>query len=257
MEYGICNLGIVSVRSEGNDRAEILSQLLFGEHFKILEEAEKWIHIHKEKDQYKGWICKKQFKEITYEDYDNLSINDFPVCGEKYTYLKDLEGQTMIPISYGAVLPYFHKGNCRIRKKNYQFEGQISSANFNDLEKYAKSLLNTPYLWGGKGPLGIDCSGFSQLIYRLCGISIPRDSFVQAEQGESVRSMDEIKKGDLAFFQNKEGKVNHVGIVQENNQIIHASGKVRIDELNESGIYTLDHKINTHKFHSIKRIFDQ
>ncbi len=254
MEYGICNLGIVSVRSESDDRAEIISQLLFGEHFKILDEVENWIQIQKEKDQYKGWICKKQFKEITYEDHDNLCINNFPVCGEKNSYLKDLENQTMIPISYGAVLPYFHKGNCKIRDKKYQFKGQISSGNFNDLEKYAKSLLNTPYLWGGKGPLGIDCSGFTQLIYKLCGIHIPRDSFVQAEQGDLINSMNDTQSGDLAFFQNNNGKVTHVGLILKNNKIIHASGKVRIDELTDNGIYASEYKNITHKMHSIKRL---
>ena len=125
MEYGICDLGIVSVRAESNDRSEIVTQLLFGEHFKIIEEAQNWIQIQLGKDQYTGWICKKQYKEITYEDYDNLTINDFPVCGKKTAYLKDLDNQNITPISYGAVLPYFHNGNCRIRNKNYEYNDDI------------------------------------------------------------------------------------------------------------------------------------
>lgn len=254
MEYGICDLGIVSVRVEGDDRSEIVTQLLFGEHFKIIEEAENWILVQLGKDQYTGWICKKQYKEITYEDYDNLTINDFPVCGKKIAYLKDLDNQTMIPISYGAVLPYFHNGNCKIRKKNYEYNGDISSGNFNDHPKYARSLLNTPYLWGGKGPYGIDCSGFTQLIYNLCGIHIPRDAYQQAELGDKIDALNNIQSGDLAFFQNKDGKINHVGIILENDQIIHASGKVRIDQLTEDGIYANDYKKITHMMYSIKRI---
>ena len=254
MEYGICNLGIVSVRIDGNDRSEIVTQLLFGEHFKILEETENWIRIQTAKDHYNGWICKKQYKEITYEDYDNLNINEFPVCGEIMAYLKDLNNHSMIPISYGAVLPYFHNKNCRIRKSNFEFLGNTASENFNDHEKYARTLLNTPYLWGGKGPLGIDCSGFTQLIYQLCGKQLPRDAYQQAELGDEIDTLTNTQTGDLAFFQNKEGKINHVGLILDNNKIIHASGKVRIDQLKEEGIYANDFKKITHKMHSIKRI---
>ncbi len=253
MEYGICNLGIVSVRAKGNDRSEIVSQLLFGEHFKILKETKKWVQIQVVKDQYLGWICKKQFMEITYEDYDNLDINNFPVCADGIAYLKELNNQTVIPISYGAILPYFHKNNCSIRNKKYEFIGQLASGNFNDHEKYAKALLNSPYLWGGKGVFGIDCSGFTQLIYKLCGIHIPRDSYVQAKQGDLINSISKTQSGDLAFFQNDKGKVTHVGLIINKNQIIHASGKVKIDELTEEGIYVPENKTITHKMHCIKR----
>ena len=160
----------------------------------------------------------------------------------------------MIPISYGAVLPYFHNKNCRIRKSNFEFLGNTASKNFNDHEKYALTLLNTPYLWGGKGPLGIDCSGFTQLIYQLCGKQLPRDAYQQAELGDEIDTLTNTQTGDLAFFQNKEGKINHVGLILDNNEIIHASGKVRIDQLKEEGIYAKDFKKITHKMHSIKRI---
>ena len=130
----------------------------------------------------------------------------------------------------------------------------LATSKKSDLETYSKSLLNTPYLWGGRGPFGIDCSGFSQLIFRLCGIKLPRDAYQQAELGEIIKPTKSIK-GDLAFFENNMGKINHVGIVLEKNKIIHSSGKVRIDELNDNGIYNSDSKSITHSLAYIKRLF--
>lgn len=157
MEYGICHLGTVPARAEASDKAEIVTHVLFGEHFKILEDITSdtgagWLKIRLHHDQYEAWICKKQFMEITLQDYDNLSANEFPICGELFAHIEDVETGEQTPITLGATLPYFHQGKLKLRKKQFKYTGKIASPN-DDLSTIAKSLLNTPYLWGGRGQL--------------------------------------------------------------------------------------------------------
>ena len=252
MEYGICILGTIPLRNEANDQSEIVSQVLFGQHFKILEIKPKWIKIKLAIDNYEGWICAKQYEEITYEDYDNLCINDFPLVSSIFTRIQKLNSKESIPISMGATLPFFNNGIVKIRKHKFKFSGDIASKNASDLINYAFKLINAPYLWGGKSILGIDCSGFTQLVFSLCGIYLPRDAHQQVKMGKIV-NINNIYPADLVFFENN-NKINHVGIALENHQIIHASGKVRVDNLSKKGILLASNKQLTHRLHSVKRI---
>jgi|TARA_B100001093_G_scaffold438750_1_gene438320 hypothetical protein len=254
MEYGICILGTIPLRNEANDKSEIVSQVLFGQHFKILEIKSKWIKIKLATDNYEGWICAKQYEEITYEDYDNLCINDFPLVGSIFTRIQKLNSKESIPISMGATLPFFNNGIVKIRKLKFKFSGDIASKNTSDLIKYAFKLINAPYLWGGKSILGIDCSGFTQLVFSLCGIKIPRDAYQQVESGKKL-NFSETRPGDLIFFINDSDRIHHVGIALKDDKIIHASGKVRIDGLNKDGI--LNNGIISHKYHSTVRISEK
>ena len=138
----------------------------------------------------------------------------------------------------------------------YKFDGPTTTG-FTTKEKLvgnALIYLNTPYLWGGRSPFGIDCSGFTQVVYRLQGISLPRDAYQQAEIGTTLSFIEESEPGDLAFFDNNEGKIIHVGIILENNHIIHASGKVRIDRIDQQGIFNKEKGQHTHKLRLIKSI---
>ena len=119
----------------------------------------------------------------------------------------------------------------------------------------AKEFLNVPYLWGGKSFFGIDCSGFTQIIYKIHGIKIPRDAYQQAEIGDALTFIEEAKPGDLAFFENKEGRIHHVGIILADQKIIHAHGKVRIDSLDSTGIFNKDQNKHTHKLRFIRSYF--
>ncbi len=253
MEYGICPLGIIPARAEASDKSEIVTHLLFGEHFTVLEQEQKWLKVKIQHDQYEAWICQKQWMEITHEDYENLSINHFPVVAEPFSYLTDDSGN-QIPIGYGAILPWFHSGEAKIRSRKFKYSGKLASLKPESTIEYAKSMLNTPYLWGGRGSFGIDCSGFTQLIFRLTGMSIPRDAYQQAELGDTVQFVDLTEPGDLVFFDNDEGRINHVGLILEQGKIIHASGKIRIDKLDHQGIFAEDSRNYTHKLRIIKRL---
>ncbi len=252
MSYGFAKLAIIPIRAEGSDKAEIISQLLFGDHYEVLEEQEKWMKIRNHFDQYEGWICSKQFFEITGKEYDELSLNEFPMCAS-------LTGQVVLNeentnITKGAVLPYLHQGDIRIRDERAKFHGDINQATPEKLMNYALSYLNTPYLWGGRSPFGIDCSGFAQIVYKLCGFQLPRDAYQQAEHGYDVPFVETSEPGDLAFFDNEEGRITHVGIVTEPGKIIHASGRVKIDLLDSQGIFDQTLKRYTHKMRLIRRL---
>lgn len=252
MSYGFAKLAIIPVRAEGSDKAEIITQLLFGDHYEVLEEEEKWIRIRNHFDQYEGWICRKQFFEINGKEYDELGMNDFPMCASLSG--KILLNEENTNITKGAVLPYLHQGSIRIRDERAKFNGQVNEASSEKIMEYAMSYLNTPYLWGGRSPFGIDCSGFAQIVYKLCGYKLPRDAYQQAEHGYDIPFVETSEPGDLAFFDNEEGRITHVGIVTEPGKIIHASGRVKIDLLDSQGIFCQDTKRYTHKLRLIRRL---
>ena len=253
MNYGINKLSIIPVRAKADDRSEIITQLLFGEIFNIIDKNIKWIKISNRNDNYQGWICKKQYKEISEEQFHLLSNSPYEICLDKHSVLRNSITDNEIIISTGAILYNYKRGLVSILEDDYKFEGKIASNNFKDVEKYAMQFLKSPYLWGGKGFMGIDCSGFTQVIYFLCGMTIPRDANEQEKIGKQISSISYAKKGDLIFFQNDNSNINHVGIYLGANKIIHASGEVRIDMVNDEGIFTM--KSKSHNFHSIKRLF--
>lgn len=251
--FGICNLAIVPLRLEANDRSEMTSQVLFGEHFKILEQTEKWSRIEIVADGYNGWIDNKQFRMISEEAYNKLSSSPMVLNGDLIEYITT-PGNGLLPIPIGASLSFLQHAD--INFEQYVFEGlQVSGIKSKqNIIQTAYLYLNAPYLWGGKTPFGIDCSGFVQMVYRLNGYNIQRDASQQAMEGEALSFIEESEPGDLAFFDNEEGRIIHVGILMEDNHIIHAHGKVRIDRLDHLGIYNIDTKRHTHKLRVIKKI---
>lgn len=256
--YGICNLGIIPCRKEPSDRSEMVTQLLFGDTFEITEIQGSWTFIKTAYDSYECWIDKKQFQPIAQHTFDIINSSAI-VCNNEFIQLIQHKNTNQhIPLVIGCSLPNFDNGECAIENQTYFFEGDTITGmlpnNKNGIVDTAIQFLNSPYLWGGKSPFGIDCSGFTQTVYKLNGIKLLRDAYQQAEQGETLSFVEEAEPGDLAFFDNDEGKIVHVGIVLENNKIIHASGKVRIDGFDHHGIFNNDKKDYTHQLRLLKRI---
>lgn len=255
MTYGICNLSIVPMRIAPSDASEMVNQLVFGEHFEVLEKNKKWSKIKLAFDGYEGFIDNKQYEDISEDVYKELSEDKSYYAGELIDFITDSQNNlTTIPL--GAKLPFFNNHTFNINKTIFSYDGKVNS------EKLSKSaivetaflFLNVPYLWGGKTPFGIDCSGFTQTVYKLCGYNLLRDAKEQATQGEVLSFIEESEPGDLAFFDNEEGNITHVGIIMNNYNIIHAHGKVRIDTLDHSGIFNADFQKHTHKLRVIKRV---
>jgi hypothetical protein len=256
MNYGICNLSIIALRVEANDRSEMVSQLLFGDHFKILEKSKQWVKIKLAFDNYEGWIDSKQCLKINKKDYDKLTEEPIIVSNELIDFIED-EDQKLFTIVLGSRLPHYANKKFNINKNKYSFEGNIAGipSTKEVIVNTAIMFLNVPYLWGGKTPFGIDCSGLTQMVYKINGYKLLRDASQQAAQGEVLSFIEESEPGDLAFFDDDQGSITHVGIILANNYIIHASGKVRIDRLDQSGIYNAELKKHTHKLRVIKKIF--
>ena len=248
MQYGICNLSIVPLRIELSDTCELVSQVLYGELFKVLEQRKSWSRIRLAYDKYEGWIDNKQYVEISEEDYNTIIKEDHLLSTDLIEYIQDSDDQ-LYTIPIGSSLN-------GLKLLNHTFDGSSSSEKQekNNLIKTAFLYLNAPYLWGGKTPFGIDCSGFTQMVYKLNGYHLLRDASQQATQGHALSFIEESEPGDLAFFDNSEGNIIHVGIIMEDNYIIHAHGKVRIDRLDHSGIYNADKRAHTHKLRVIKKI---
>ncbi len=253
--FGICNLSIVPLRLSPTDTSEMVNQIVFGEHFTILEKDKKWSKIKLAFDGYEGYIDNKQYEEIPESLY--MQIEDQPkvFAGELIDFIHDKENNlTTIPL--GARLPFYKDNQFSINANSYTYEGRINNKKLSkqSIIEIAFLFLNVPYLWGGKTPFGIDCSGFTQTVYKLCGYNLLRDAKEQATQGEVLSFIEESEPGDLAFFDNEEGNITHVGIVMNDYNIIHAHGKVRIDKLDHSGIYNTDTLKHSHKLRMIKKL---
>ena len=246
MILGICNLSIVPVRIVDSDKSEMINQLIYGDIIEILEEKEKWVKIKSVFDDYIGWIDKKQYFKI--DDNIKLDLNN-PVYSINLVEFIENNNNELVTIPIGSDIS-------NISLMNHKFDGKTISGknNRNSIVNTALLFLNSPYLWGGKTPFGIDCSGFTQMVYKINGYKLSRDAKDQANQGETLSFIEESEAGDLAFFNNDQGDIIHVGIILQNNHIIHASGKVRIDRIDHSGIYNNDLNKHTHSLRYIKKI---
>ncbi|AVR46290.1 hydrolase Nlp/P60 [Christiangramia fulva] len=248
MQYGICPLSIVPLRVSPSHESEMTSQLLYGEHFKILEERSQWCRIRGAADDYEAWVNNLQIYKISQEEFFEIEESPLELLSDLIDHITDKEGLLM-PIAMGSVLNF-------VQKLQHQFEGESLSGQLQkeNLVNTALLYLNAPHLWGGKTAFGIDCSGLAQMVYKLNGYNLKRKAAEQAKQGEALSFIEESEAGDLAFFDDNEGIINHVGIMMNDNYIIHVHGKVRIDRIDHSGIFNVDFRKHTHKLRVIKKI---
>jgi hypothetical protein len=243
---GICHLTLIPIRANPESKSEMVTQLLFGETYQVLASNKDWYFIQNNADHYKGWMSENQFYPLIENDLNaNFTLTYFP-----YSEIKTINGLVRaIPgskISKQNDGYYFNGSPCH-------FEKEPTVNNF-DIIDFAKQFLNSPYLWGGKSMMGIDCSGFTSVIFACFGIQLYRDASEQVLQGDPVDFINEIKPADLVFFANSEDKITHVGIAINQDQIIHASGCVRLDSLDSYGIFNAETKTHTHTLKCIRRI---
>ncbi len=253
-EYGICRLAAVPVRQEPSDRSEMTTQLLFGDLIGVLDHHKGWALIRNHFDGYEGWIDPKQYFTIESEVYAMMAempllVNrSFPfgvMIGGKMSYLP--AGCSFYAPDEGF-LP--EEWNCIPQGELYPFV-------FNSVEELLKTsltYLGCPYLWGGRTFMGLDCSGFTQTVFKQHGIKLLRDAARQASQGENIGFISDGRPGDLLFFDHDDGKISHVGILISADQVIHCSGMVRIDTIDHHGIFHSEKKAYTHHLRLINRV---
>lgn len=248
MQYGICNLSIIPLKSEPSDPCAMISQVLYGEIFEILEHRETWSRIELAFDSSEGWVDNKQFLPIPEEAFRKLEAAEKVYTADLVEFVAD-EHQKLMPVPIGSTLNY-------IPQLRHHYDGSFVTGNKprEELIKTAFLYLNSPYLWGGRTPFGIDASGLVQMVYKLNGYKLLREAAQQVKQGEPLSFIEESEPGDLAFFDNREGEINHVGIMMSDNYIIHAYGKVRIDRIDHSGIYNAELGKHTHQLRVIKKV---
>ncbi len=249
MLYGICPLSVVPIRLTADDAGEMISQLLYGEHFKILEHRKRCSRIRLAFDDFEGWVSNRQITVIEEEDYQILENSDnLRYSSDLISFVSEDSG-TLLPIVIGSSIQ-------EVKSLAHTFEGSTIESKrekFN-LVQTALAYLNAPFLSGGRTPFGVDSSGFTQMVYKINGYSLKRKSSEQSAQGEALSFIEESEPGDLAFFDNKEGIINHVGIIMKDNYVIHAFGKVRIDRLDHTGIFNAKTRNYTHSLRVIKKI---
>ena len=236
------------MRSNNFHESELVSQLLYGDCFKILSSKNEWLQIKTLHDSYVGWINNKQVNEISKINAEKITFDDKIFSTRLIDYIETDENK-LSSIVLGSNI-----GACKYL--GHKYDGPVTKKNKTkpNLTKVASLYLNSPYLWGGKTPFGIDCSGLTQMIYRINGYKIPRDASQQSELGETLSFIEESEPGDLAFFDDKEGKIIHVGMLLENNYILHAHGNVRIDRIDQTGIFNQEKQKHSHKLRIIKKI---
>lgn len=258
MSHAICLLSVVPVRSEPGDRSEMVTQILFGDLVEITEINGGWTHVRILYDGYTGWVDSKQCVILEPDTFEVLQWEEVYLVSEPVAEITNQSSQR-IRVVAGTMLPGLKNNKFTISGSTYHYNG-ISlkwgeQCSRESVLRFAEMYMDSPYVWGGKTPFGLDCSGFTQMVYRLAGIALKRDAKQQAMQGKSLAFLSEALPGDLAFFDDADGNIIHTGIISGSDSIIHASGQVRTDSLDHQGIFNQHKNKYTHTLRLIRQVF--
>jgi hypothetical protein len=250
IETGVVLQGFVPVRKDPHERSEMVTQVLFGEYVDIDDEAGLWLHIRAHLDKYEGWVDKKCIYRT-----QHVQPVAYYVCRENIRICNVSDASSVI-LPIGSSVPELSDGTFELGGKQFLIEDTSSLAQPGTIraETLFPILVSVPYIWGGRCGYGFDCSGLTQFLCRVNGNAIPRDASDQSGMGKTLSFMEEVQTGDLAFFDNTEGMIHHVGMIAGKGRIIHASGMVRIDKIDQQGIFNEELGRYTYKLRVLKRI---
>ena len=255
MRFGICLLSCVPVRKSPEFWGELASELLFGEHFEVLDRRDIFAKVRMAYDSYEGWIDLRQTVSIGLDEFQGLNETLAAVSLDAIT-LTQMDNHKVMVLR-GSSLPFYTNGEFRVGGRKFSFSGKVRkpdrSITSEELVHFALSYLNSPYRWGGRTPFGIDCASFVQVVFKAFGVYLSRETYTQKEEGKEIGSIADARVGDLAFFRSISKDLPHVGIVL-GEEIIHACGTVRIDSIDKAGIFNRKIKEYTYRLTSIRRI---
>ena len=257
---GICALSAVPVRAEASDKAELVTELLFGDCYTVLATQGNWLHVESAADQYQGWIDYKQHTPVSAAYFEAWRAQEHPRALDLVQVVSDAD--TRQPITVGCRLPFFDGMTLKVGDKCLFYNGTATNPTQPTtperqlalLRKLGLLYLRAPYVWGGKSVFGLDCSGLTQQLFGLLGVQLPRDAYQQIALGQPVDFVSQARPGDLAFFENADGRIVHVGVVFDEGHILHAHGEVRLDPLDHHGIFNRNRQKYSHKLRLIKRV---
>ena len=262
-EYVINHCPVTPVREEPAHAAEQATQLLFGEVCEVLDRHSSWTKIRSTMDGQLGWVVSKMLTPMSEEAIrllgEKRETNGESVVATPMAVVTDTKTGEQLMLTIGTRLPYYKKGTFEVLGKKYKIDprcvyevkGDRSEVKGEDVVRVAQSLLNVPYLWGGKNIMGYDCSGFTQTVYSVFGINLLRNAREQVTQGQVVGSLAEAQPGDLVFFDHLDRapeatRITHVGMLISPTEVIHCSGCVHVDKIDETGIRLANGKLSHH-----------
>ena len=258
-EWVVNRCTVTPVRMEPSEGGEQLTQLLFGEVCEVLDRLPRWTKIRSTVDGQEGWVDFKMLSDVKGE---NGKVKGEGVVAVPMAIATDMETGEELMLTLGTRLPNYAHGTFEVLNKKYLIDPTEVRCKRLEIKgeeicATAQTLLNAPYLWGGKNAMGMDCSGFTQVVYSVFGINLLRNAREQITQGTPVTSLAEAQPGDLAFFDHadrdpKATNISHVGLLLDNKTIIHCSGCVHVDYIDDMGIHLPDGEL-THHLVQIKR----
>lgn len=254
MNTALCLVPVCAVRKAPMQEAEMTSQLLFGEAVELISSHDEWVEVLCIYDGYTGFCMRNQLVQVSKE----IASQDQVPLVQTWSGVMIVNAVPM-HVPFGSAIPGMQKGEAvwgdnRIRSSSKLVMEGAYVFDEESIRQVAFTFLNTAYLWGGRSVFGIDCSGFVQLLMRFFGKHLPRDTSNQSMLGEDLGFLQEARCGDLAYFDNEEGKIIHVGLLLNDHEIIHAAGKVRVDGIDGAGIIHSESAERTHRLRVIKRL---